>query len=58
MNVPGLTRENVASQLQKYRLYLRRLSGVSQHQSVLNNSFMGPQEATFGPMSSPNGLDL
>ncbi|MCO5610095.1 hypothetical protein L7F22_064330 [Adiantum nelumboides] len=28
MNVHGLTRENVASHLQKYRLYLKRLSGV------------------------------
>ncbi|TYI12379.1 hypothetical protein ES332_A09G273400v1 [Gossypium tomentosum] len=50
MNVPGLTRENVASHLQKYRLYLRRLSGVSQHPSNLNNSFMNPQDATFGPL--------
>ncbi|KAJ8540381.1 hypothetical protein K7X08_030300 [Anisodus acutangulus] len=57
MNVPGLTRENVASHLQKYRLYLRRLSGVSQHQSGLNNSFMGHPEATYG-MSSFNGLEL
>ncbi|VVA24646.1 PREDICTED: two-component response regulator [Prunus dulcis] len=58
MNVPGLTRENVASHLQKYRLYLRRLSGVSQHPSNLNNSFLSPQEASFGAMSSLNGLDL
>ncbi|KAJ7556399.1 hypothetical protein O6H91_05G081400 [Diphasiastrum complanatum] len=29
MNVQGLTRENVASHLQKYRLYLKRLSGVN-----------------------------
>ncbi|KAG2721353.1 hypothetical protein I3760_02G078500 [Carya illinoinensis] len=58
MNVPGLTRENVASHLQKYRLYLRRLSGVSQHHGSLNNSFISAQEATFGPMSSLNGLDL
>ncbi|XP_016481338.1 two-component response regulator ARR1 isoform X2 [Nicotiana tabacum] len=58
MNVPGLTRENVASHLQKYRLYLRRLSGVSQHQSSLNNSFMGRPDATFGTISSLNGLDL
>ncbi|XP_059317716.1 two-component response regulator ARR2-like isoform X1 [Lycium ferocissimum] len=58
MNVPGLTRENVASHLQKYRLYLRRLSGVSQHQSGLNNSFMGHPEATYGTMTSFNGLEL
>ncbi|XP_043691417.1 transcription factor PCL1-like [Telopea speciosissima] len=29
MNVEGLTRENVASHLQKYRLYLKRLQGLS-----------------------------
>ncbi|KAG6531010.1 hypothetical protein ZIOFF_004780 [Zingiber officinale] len=28
MNVDGLTRENVASHLQKYRLYLRRMNGI------------------------------
>ncbi|KAG8370478.1 hypothetical protein BUALT_Bualt14G0121000 [Buddleja alternifolia] len=55
MNVPGLTRENVASHLQKYRLYLRRLSGVQQHQNGLGNSFVGPADATFGPITS---LDL
>ncbi|KAK4283407.1 hypothetical protein QN277_000359 [Acacia crassicarpa] len=58
MNVPGLTRENVASHLQKYRLYLRRLSGVSQHQGNLNNSFISSQEATFGAISSLSGTDL
>ncbi|XP_043722377.1 two-component response regulator ARR2-like isoform X2 [Telopea speciosissima] len=60
MNVPGLTRENVASHLQthvcnhmvqKYRLYLRRLSGV-------NTPFMSSQEANFRSMSSLDGLDL
>ncbi|KAJ4956470.1 hypothetical protein NE237_013253 [Protea cynaroides] len=51
MNVPGLSRENVASHLQKYRLYLRRLSGV-------NTPFMGPEEANFRSMSSLDGLDL
>ncbi|EXB90367.1 Two-component response regulator [Morus notabilis] len=56
MNVPGLTRENVASHLQKYRLYLRRLSG--QHQTSMNNSFINPQEASFGAMTSLNGIDL
>lgn len=29
MNVDGMTRENVASHLQKYRLYLKKLAGVS-----------------------------
>jgi SHAQKYF class myb-like DNA-binding protein len=29
MNVEGLTRENVASHLQKYRLYLKRMEGCS-----------------------------
>ncbi|KAJ4893810.1 Two-component response regulator ARR1 [Raphanus sativus] len=58
MNVAGLTRENVASHLQKYRIYLRRLGGVSQHQGNLNNSFMTGQDASFGPLSSLNGFDL
>ncbi|CAK7333239.1 unnamed protein product [Dovyalis caffra] len=58
MNVPGVTRENVASHLRKYRLYLRRLSGVSQHQNGMGNSFISPQEATYGALSSLNGLDL
>ncbi|WOK93166.1 two-component response regulator ORR21 [Canna indica] len=45
MNVPGLTRENVASHLQKFRLYLKRLSGVAQHQNGLNNTLCGPSNA-------------
>ncbi|XP_074320346.1 LOW QUALITY PROTEIN: two-component response regulator ARR1-like [Silene latifolia] len=56
MNVPGLTRENVASHLQKYRLYLRRLSGVSQHQGGLNGSFMS--DSGFSAMSQLSGIDL
>ncbi|KAI7842370.1 hypothetical protein COHA_004009 [Chlorella ohadii] len=34
MNVEGMTRENVASHLQKYRLYLRRLGGLSDRDRV------------------------
>ncbi|XP_071715915.1 two-component response regulator ARR14-like [Rutidosis leptorrhynchoides] len=45
MNVPGLTRENVASHLQKFRLYLKRLSGVTQ-QGGGPNSFCGSIEQT------------
>ncbi|KAG6396773.1 hypothetical protein SASPL_142930 [Salvia splendens] len=41
MNVPGLTRENVASHLQKFRLYLKRLSGVAHQQAGLA-SYCGP----------------
>ncbi|XP_073287729.1 two-component response regulator ORR21-like [Primulina huaijiensis] len=44
MNVPGLTRENVASHLQKFRLYLKRLSGVAQQQGGLPSSYCGPLE--------------
>ncbi|OAY79240.1 Two-component response regulator ORR21 [Ananas comosus] len=51
MNVPGLTRENVASHLQKFRLYLRRLSGVTEHENGLPNSFcgLGQPNAKFSP---------
>ncbi|KAM7485023.1 hypothetical protein LguiA_001032 [Lonicera macranthoides] len=54
MSVPGLTRENVASHLQKYRLYLRRVGGVVQHPS----GFINSQEGNFGSVNSLNGLDL
>ncbi|XP_038986086.1 two-component response regulator ORR21-like isoform X2 [Phoenix dactylifera] len=40
MNVPNLTRENVASHLQKFRLYLKRLS-IAQHHTGLPNSLSG-----------------
>ncbi|OIT26448.1 PREDICTED: two-component response regulator ORR21-like isoform X2 [Nicotiana attenuata] len=44
MNVPGLTRENVASHLQKFRLYLKRLSGVAQQQGGFPSTYCGPIE--------------
>ncbi|XP_022776489.1 two-component response regulator ORR21 [Durio zibethinus] len=43
MNVPGLTRENVASHLQKFRLYLKRISGVAQ-QGGIRDPLCGPIE--------------
>ncbi|KAL5560196.1 hypothetical protein UlMin_036407 [Ulmus minor] len=58
MNVPGLTRENFASHLQKYRLYLRRISGVSQYQTSLSSPFINPQDANFGSLRSLSGIDL
>ncbi|XP_020549725.1 transcription factor PCL1 [Sesamum indicum] len=38
MSVDGLTRENVASHLQKYRLYLKRMQGISNGGGGGNNS--------------------
>ncbi|XP_058184112.1 two-component response regulator ORR21 isoform X4 [Rhododendron vialii] len=57
MNVPGLTRENVASHLQKFRLYLKRLSGVAQQQVGIPNSCCGPLEQN-GNHSSLGGFDI
>ncbi|XP_076952126.1 two-component response regulator ARR2-like [Bidens hawaiensis] len=47
MNVPGITRENVASHLQKFRLYLKKLAA---QQSGVDN-----QDASYGSYSE---LDL
>ncbi|EYU18597.1 hypothetical protein MIMGU_mgv1a011662mg [Erythranthe guttata] len=38
MSVDGLTRENVASHLQKYRLYLKRMQGISSNGGGASNS--------------------
>ncbi|KAJ7954347.1 Two-component response regulator [Quillaja saponaria] len=45
MNVPGLTRENVASHLQKFRLYLKRISGVAQQHNGISNTLSGSVES-------------
>ncbi|KAH7447784.1 hypothetical protein KP509_01G121500 [Ceratopteris richardii] len=47
MNVQGLTRENVASHLQKYRLYLKRLSGVIPEPCPIA-SFQASTDGTIG----------
>ncbi|XP_071742199.1 two-component response regulator ORR24-like isoform X2 [Rutidosis leptorrhynchoides] len=53
MNVEGLTRENVASHLQKYRLYLRRIS----QQSNMVVAFGGSNDASsYMRMNSLDGL--
>ncbi|KAF6150781.1 hypothetical protein GIB67_020864 [Kingdonia uniflora] len=57
MNVPGLTRENVASHLQKFRLYLKRISGVSQQQGGISNSFYGTVESNT-KLGSLGTLDI
>lgn len=54
MNVPGLSRENVASHLQKFRLYLKRLA---QQQSGISNGFCGPVESN-GKLGSLSRFDI
>ncbi|EPS61215.1 hypothetical protein M569_13584, partial [Genlisea aurea] len=46
MNVVGLTRENVASHLQKYRLYVKRMQGLS-------NEGPSPSDHLFASMPVP-----
>ncbi|CAH1432762.1 unnamed protein product [Lactuca virosa] len=53
MNVDGITRENVASHLQKYRLYLKRIS----HQANMVVAFGGSKDASsYIRMNSLDGL--
>eukprot|EP01018_Ginkgo_biloba_P022797 Gb_37200 [translate_table: standard] len=58
MNVPGLTRENVASHLQKYRLYLRKLGGPGHQQGGMNSSFCMTTETKYGSIDSLGRFDL
>ncbi|MCO5594981.1 hypothetical protein L7F22_049017 [Adiantum nelumboides] len=54
MNVRGLTRENVASHLEKYRVYLKRLSGAAyQGGGGLGEGFFGTPDERM----SPNSVD-
>ncbi|CAN1753437.1 Transcription factor MYBC1 [Linum perenne] len=45
MSVDGLTRENVASHLQKYRLYLKRMQGLSSSGGGVNGAGGGTGDA-------------
>nr|CAB3467268.1 unnamed protein product [Digitaria exilis] len=53
MNVEKLTRENVASHLQKYRLYLKRLSAVASQQASIVAAF---GEMKIHPLTSDDKL--
>ncbi|XP_056168809.1 two-component response regulator ARR11 isoform X2 [Syzygium oleosum] len=52
MNVPWLTRENVASHLQKYRLYLSRL----QKENDLKISYGGMKHSDLNPQDAARAL--
>eukprot|EP00250_Pteridium_aquilinum_P033443 c564_g1_i1 orf=31-1320(-) len=54
MNVPGLTRENVASHLQKYRLYLKKMSG-SINQKLGMPTCIGPSGSFMNSLAFLNG---
>ncbi|XP_059637798.1 two-component response regulator ARR12-like [Cornus florida] len=55
MNVNGLTRENVASHLQKYRLYLKRISSVANQQANLVAA-LGCKDSSYMRSGSFDGL--
>lgn len=52
MDVEGLTRENVASHLQKYRLYLKRVQGINKATGKTTTRAKPPDAATSGPLVS------
>ncbi|KAF5743353.1 putative two-component system sensor histidine kinase/response regulator [Tripterygium wilfordii] len=54
MNVEKLTRENVASHLQKYRLYLKRISCVANQQANMVTA-LGSPDSSCVRMGSVNG---
>ena len=44
MNVDGMTRENVASHLQKYRLYLKKLGGLTSNAKTTPEALQAIQQ--------------
>lgn len=56
MNVEGMTRENVASHLQKYRLHLRRLGGFSEKDRVEGEALQRLHEQNVQQMAAQQVL--
>uniref|UniRef100_A0A7N1A2K7 Two-component response regulator n=1 Tax=Kalanchoe fedtschenkoi TaxID=63787 RepID=A0A7N1A2K7_KALFE len=57
MNVEKLTRENVASHLQKYRLYLRRISCVQSQQANMAAAFGTTDPASYLRVNGMGGFN-
>ncbi|KAL1553757.1 two-component response regulator ARR12-like [Salvia divinorum] len=55
MNVEGLTRENVASHLQKYRLYLKKINKAATQQASMDTA-LGVTDPGFMNMGSLDGF--
>ncbi|XP_022143121.1 two-component response regulator ORR24-like isoform X2 [Momordica charantia] len=58
MNVEGLTRENVASHLQKYRQYLKKMCTREAQQHNMMAAFGGKDTSFRPPMASLNGFSM
>ncbi|KAG2310843.1 hypothetical protein Bca52824_022400 [Brassica carinata] len=54
MNIEGLTRENVASHLQKYRLYLKKLDEGQPHN--MSHDAFGSRDSSYFHMAQLEGL--
>ena len=50
MNVDGMTRENVASHLQKYRLYLKKLGGYPANAKTTPEALQQVQQVLLKPV--------
>lgn len=56
MNVEGMTRENIASHLQKYRMYLKKMGGYSSKEKVSNEKLQELHEANVREMASREAI--
>jgi SHAQKYF class myb-like DNA-binding protein len=56
MNVEGMSRENVASHLQKYRIYLKRIGGYAQREKLESDVLQRLHEQNVQQMATQQAL--